>query len=198
MSNLKVLTPRFKATVSEEFQEPKATSGSKGRPTPSRKEREAQNRKPLVGDRSKEGRAKANAAAREQRLKAQAGMRAGDERYLPLRDRGPQKKLAREMVDGRFTIGEGLLPALLVLVVVASIKDPILQTIVTLVLWLAMVVVIIDGYLLSRKIQREIKNRLGESTVIERGMTFYVVMRCIQIRGMRIPKPLPRRASKKK
>jgi hypothetical protein len=184
--------------MSDQNKEVKPTANSKGRPTPTRKEREAQNRKPLVGDRTKEGRAKANAAAREARMKAQAGMRAGDERYLPLRDRGPQKKLAREMVDGRFTIGEGLLPALLVLVVIASIKDPILQTIVTLVLWLAMVVVIIDGYLLSRKVQREIKKRLGENTVIERGMTFYVVMRCIQIRGMRIPKPLPRRASKKR
>jgi len=68
-----------------------AKSGGKGHPTPSRKEREAANRRPLVGDRSKEGRKAANAAASAKRHEARLGLLAGEERFLGPRDRGPQK-----------------------------------------------------------------------------------------------------------
>ncbi|MFM1783771.1 MAG: hypothetical protein RLZZ579_48, partial [Actinomycetota bacterium] len=68
----------------------------KGKPTPSRKEREKARKKPLVGDRSKEARRAEKEKVRIQRQQIREGMMAGDERYLSARDKGPQRKLARD------------------------------------------------------------------------------------------------------
>ena len=66
-----------------------AIAAGKGRATPTRKEREAARKRPLVpNDRkqaAKEHREKMNAA----RERARIGMANGEEKYLPQRDRGP-------------------------------------------------------------------------------------------------------------
>ena len=46
-------------------------------------------------------------------------MAAGDPKYLPARDKGPQKKYVRDYVDARWSLGEVLLP-MLVLVILAT------------------------------------------------------------------------------
>ena len=84
----------------------------KGRPTPSRKDRELARKRPLVGDRSKEAKRVDNEKVRADRQKARQGMMAGEERYLGARDKGPQRKFARDVVDARFTAGELVLPML--------------------------------------------------------------------------------------
>ena len=67
-------------------------SDTKGRPTPTRKEREAANKRPIVvADRS-EARRVNRERDRIERAKVNAGYAAGDERYLPMRDRGAQKR----------------------------------------------------------------------------------------------------------
>ena len=77
-------------------------SSGKGHATPSRKEREAANKRPLVPSDRKEAARMERARANEERNKARIGLAAGDERYLPMRDRGPQKKFARDFVDARY------------------------------------------------------------------------------------------------
>ncbi|HSU47182.1 MAG TPA: DUF3043 domain-containing protein, partial [Arthrobacter sp.] len=78
----------------------------KGAPTPSRKEQEAARKRPLVPN----DRAAAKTADREARREEQARMRramdTGEERFLPVRDKGPQKRFARDFVDARFSLGE--------------------------------------------------------------------------------------------
>jgi alkylation response protein AidB-like acyl-CoA dehydrogenase len=75
------------------------TSG-KGHATPSRAEQEAARKRPLVPD-TKEAKARAKADLAAQRDKARVGMAAGDERYLTARDKGPQRRFARDYVDSR-------------------------------------------------------------------------------------------------
>ena len=58
----------------------------------------------------RERRAESNAKMRE-------GMRTGDERYLPARDKGPVKRFIRDYVDARLSIAEFLLPLLVVIMV---------------------------------------------------------------------------------
>ena len=88
--------------------ENRTPGAKKGQPTPSRKEQEQARIRPLVGDRSKEAKQAERNRIREERTKAREGMMAGDERYLTLRDRGPQRKYVRDLVDARFTGGNGL------------------------------------------------------------------------------------------
>ena len=71
----------------------------KGRATPSRAEQEAARKRPLVPD-TKEAKARAKADLAAQREKARVGMAAGDPKYLPARDQGPQRKFVRDFVDG--------------------------------------------------------------------------------------------------
>ncbi|MBZ6371944.1 MAG: DUF3043 domain-containing protein, partial [Microbacterium hominis] len=80
----------------------------KNRPTPSRAEQEAARKRPLVAD-TKEARARAKAELAAQREKARIGMANGDERYLPVRDKGPQRRFVRDWVDSGWHAGELLM-----------------------------------------------------------------------------------------
>jgi len=85
--------------------------GAKGRPTPTRKEAEAARR-----ERAKSGMDKKTAKKvlrerqAESNAKVRAGMRSGDERYLPPRDKGPARKFARDWVDSRRLPSQYFLP----------------------------------------------------------------------------------------
>ena len=48
---------------------------------------------------------------------------SGDERHLPARDAGPAKRLARDVVDSRFTLGQ-IFFALIIVVLAASLAIP--------------------------------------------------------------------------
>ena len=165
----------------------------KGRATPTRKEREAANIKPLVGNKSKEARAASRIQQRDSRLKARAAMMAGDEKYLLGRDQGPQRKIAREIIDGRYTLIEGLMPLMVVFLLVTSVTPKAANTIITFVMILALFVVTIEATLLHRLIGNRIKEKLGATTKIQKGTWFYVFTRGMQPRPLRIPKPAPRR-----
>jgi hypothetical protein len=183
--------------MSDQQNNSNSKSSGKGRPTPTRKEREAANLRPIVGSKNKETIAQSRQAQRESRLKARAAMLAGDEKYLLARDRGPQRKIARDVIDNRYTIIEGLMPMMVILLLVSSTNNVAVQNITTLVMIVALLIVAIEATLLHRIIKKHIHEKLGAGTVVQRGTWFYVVSRGMQPRPLRIPKPAPRRKAKK-
>ena len=70
-------------------------------------------------------------------------MMAGDEKYLMGRDQGPQRKIAREIIDGRYTLIEGLMPLMVVFLLVTSVTPAAANTIITFVMIIALVVLCI-------------------------------------------------------
>ena len=56
--------------------------------------------------------ARARPSSPTQREKARVGMAAGDPKYLPARDQGPQRKFVRDCVDGGWHLGEAVMPAM--------------------------------------------------------------------------------------
>ena len=169
----------------------------KGHATPSRKEREAANKRPLVPNDRREA-AKANReAVAKQRERARIGMAAGDERYLPRRDRGPQRRFVRDYVDARYSVGELMVP-LMLLVIIATFADQLTIGTLTmaevgiLTMWGFLVIVIVDTLMLGAIIRRKARNKFGAENV-ERGLAWYAAMRSIQMRPMRMPKPQVRR-----
>ena len=93
----------------------------KGRPTPKRREAEAARRKPLVvADRKAAKQADREERARQRAIVRQ-GMLEGDDRYLAPRDRGPVRAYVRDRVDGRFSVGQVMLPVLLTVLVLSLI-----------------------------------------------------------------------------
>ncbi len=178
------------------------TRPGKGRPTPTRKEAEAARRKPLVPDQRGDAKAR-KAADRERRLREQKAMMEGDERYLPARDKGPVRRMTRDLVDARRNFGDyfvwyavGLLGAMFVIAALApSIGGETAAMLLFGLNYLTIAVAIaavVDGWLLARRLRRRLNERFGEAKV-PRGTVMYGVLRAFQMRRMRLPKPQVRR-----
>lgn len=178
------------STESADAAASKATG--KGRATPTRREQELAHKRPLVAtDRkaaAKEAREK-QAVAREQ---ARIGLAAGDQRYLPLRDRGPQKKYIRDYVDARFSLGEFLIPVMFVVLLMSFFPDPTLQIVTLAVLWTFFIASVLDCVLLGFRLRKKLGAKFGAEKV-EKGIRWYAAMRALQLRIMRLPKPQVKR-----
>ncbi|MFU8947744.1 DUF3043 domain-containing protein [Mycetocola zhadangensis] len=164
----------------------------KGRPTPTRKEREALNKRPLVPGDRKEAKQAARAKLAESREKARLGLAAGDERYLPAKDRGPQKRWVRDYVDARFNVGEFLIPVMFVVIILTFIPQPEVQVYGMLALWAFFIIALADCVFLGFTIRRKLRAKFGEDKV-ERGVRWYAGMRALQLRPLRLPKPQVKR-----
>ena len=172
-------------------------AGKKG-PTPPRKAQEAANRRPLVGDKTPEGRKLSKEQQAEARRKARVGMMRGEEKYLPVKDRGPQKRFARDLVDSRFTTGEMILPTMFAFLLVTGLagKNFIwIQFAALCLMWALFVIVAIDAILIARRTSKAVAAKFGTNNV-ERGIGWYAAVRSIQLRPMRIPKPQVKRGEK--
>lgn len=185
-------------TQSKASSETAPATNKKGHPTPTRKEREAAQRKPLVASSvplTKEQKAARRAELAAERAVRREGIFNGEEKYLGYRDRGPQKRIARDVVDSRFTMGELLIPVLVVALVLTSlpVADKTaqlnLQATVLLVMWALIFGLIIDGYLLGRAATKAIEDKFGKGKA-ERGIRLYAGMRGMNMRLLRLPKPL--------
>lgn len=166
----------------------------KGTPTPSRREQEAARKRPLVPNDRKEAAKYAREKQAEAREKARVGMANGDERYLTPRDRGPQRRYVRDYVDARFSIGEFLIPVMLVVIVLSFLPWAFMQVWGLIALWSFFLIAVIDGFILGFQVKRRVGRKFGESRV-ERGLRWYAAMRAFQLRVMRLPKPQVKRGN---
>ena len=181
----------FRRTKSAEPTSTTATDakpGSKGRPTPSRREAEAAARARAKGAADKKAAAKLLRERRaEQNAKMREGMRRGDERYLPARDQGKVRKFVRDRVDSRLSMAEFLLP-LLVIIMVLSYSGNASLTRFGQSLWLVTIVLVsLDTVLLLFRLRKELKQRFPDES--HKGTSFYAVLRAMQLRFLRMPKP---------
>lgn len=158
----------------------------KGRPTPTRKEKEAARKRPLVSNDRKEARKRSREQMAVRRERARVGMANGEEKYLPMRDRGPQKKFVRDYIDARFSIGELLIPVMLGVLLFGLVQDLQVQLVSTIVLYVFFILTVADSLVLGQILTRKLQKRFGEDKVEK--VRFYAAMRAVQWRGMRMPK----------
>ena len=170
---------------------PDADAGpGKNRPTPTRAEQEAARKRPLVTD-TKEARARAKADLASQREKARIGMANGEEKYLPVRDRGPQRKFVRDFVDAGWHAGELLMPLMLVVILVSLVQNTAIVYYSFVALWVFILFVVGDMIITSHRVKKLAREKFGDR--IEKGLGWYAAMRTIQMRFMRLPKPQVKR-----
>jgi Flp pilus assembly protein TadB len=164
-----------------------ASAGKKGRPTPSRKEAEAAARARAKVPRTRKELAAAQRLQRsESSSKMRQAMKTGDEKYLPARDRGPVKKFIRDFVDSRFSFVELMIPVLLVTTVMAWSGNSTLASYGNAILFGMLLLIIVDTLRLRSRQRKEIARRFPEAPL--KGMTYYAVMRSLQMKFMRLPK----------
>lgn len=168
-------------------QEGRRTPQPKGAPTPTRREREAARKRPLVPDDRRAARQAQREHLRELRQKQRIAMETGDEKYLPPRDRGPQRRFARDWVDARFGVGEWMLLLVLAFLFVSFVLTDEARLVLSQVLWLFVLAVIVECWWVARQVRKRLELKFGEA---ERGVRFYAAMRSLQIRRLRLPKPM--------
>ncbi|WP_165065110.1 DUF3043 domain-containing protein [Marisediminicola senii] len=165
-------------------------AAGKGRPTPTRREREAANKRPLVSNDRKAANKEARQKMAAAREKARIGMANGEERYLPVRDRGAQRRYVRDYIDARFSAGEALIP--LMFVVILSTFVPQTAVYAFVALWALFIIAILDCVILGFILKKKIAERFGADNV-QGGTRWYAAMRALQLRPMRLPKPQVKR-----
>jgi Protein of unknown function (DUF3043) len=162
-------------------------AAGKGKPTPTRKEAEQARKervRPALTRRESVRRQREH--VRSERGRARQAMMAGDERYLPPRDKGPERRFVRDYVDSRRTLAEFFLPTILIVLVLSLIRSPQIQLLSTL-LWLGtLVLVMIDLAVIAVRVKRQVRQRFPDD---QRRHVFYALARATQMRRLRLPKP---------
>jgi hypothetical protein len=159
--------------------------GGKGRPTPTRAQAQAAAKARAKGPQDKKATARLQRERRtESNAKAREGLRSGDERYLPTRDKGPVRRFVRDFVDARLCMAELLLPLLIIIMIsqaFAATKG------ISNGLWTATILLVaLDTMLLVFRLRRELPRRFpGQVT---KGAVGYGVLRSLQLRFTRMPK----------
>jgi hypothetical protein len=161
-------------------------TAGKGRPTPKRSEAERRRRYNAPGDR-KEALRQSKTRDRSTRARKAEAMRRGEEWALPAKDKGPVRALARDYVDSRRRVSEFYMYGLVVLLFLLFLHNPVVQTVLPVLLIVMVLIMVVEGYLVGRKVTTMAAERFpGEST---RGIKIYSAMRALQIRQLRFPKP---------
>jgi hypothetical protein len=176
----------------EASEEEAAAQAGKGRPTPSRKEAQAAKAQPLVGGRDKAAVKAQRQKQSEARERARVGMAQGDERYLPARDRGPQRRYVRDYVDARFSVGEFLIPIMIVALMLTFVPGRA-QNISIIGVWVFLVLAVVDAIILGVTLKRKLAAKFGAGNV-QSGFRWYAAIRAMQFRMLRMPKPQVKRS----
>lgn len=179
------------AVLEDQTRDPQAP---KGRPTPKRSEAQSQRRKAVTAPNDRKAATRqAREARRVDMAKQREALAGGDERYLPARDRGPVRKFTRDYVDSRFRVAEFFLPIAVVILVMSIIQVTALRNL-SLLLWLVVIVLIVtDSFVTGLRLRGQLRKRFeGQNT---KGALAYGLMRTLQMRRLRLPKPQVQRGT---
>jgi Protein of unknown function (DUF3043) len=161
---------------------------AKGKATPKRPSAQVRRAEPAPANR-KEAAKRIRDRQRTERAEQRAAMMAGDERYLLPRDKGPERALARDVVDSRRTVGSWFFAGALIVLIGSGVRVPAV-VLVSNLLWVVLALAVVaDSVLISRKVGRLVRKRYPKSTVKPTSLYLYASMRGLTFRGMRIPKP---------
>ncbi|MER6319472.1 DUF3043 domain-containing protein [Streptomyces sp. NPDC001581] len=181
--------------VGADLSQPRDPQAPKGRPTPKRAVAQSQ-RKTVVastGNR-KEDAKRARERRRAEMAKQREALASGDERYLPTRDKGPVRRYVRDFVDSRFSVAEMFLPLAVIILVLSMVRQPEIQNI-ALLLWLGVIaLIILDSIGLVFRLRKALSTRFPNEP--RRGAIAYGLMRTLQMRRLRLPKPQVKRGER--
>lgn len=160
----------------------------KGRPTPKRKVSEAKritsSLAPVV---TKDQKRAAKLLNRQDRMASRAAYLRGDENAMPARDRGPERRFVRNYVDARRSIGEYFLPLIFIVLILTLIPEPAVQFGAIAIMYGVLMIAVVDGVFLSRKIRKLMGEKFPNSPT--KGLGMYAWLRSTQMRRLRAPHP---------
>jgi hypothetical protein len=174
--------------------------GGKGRPTPKRSDAVASRpvqpylRTKASGGGKRSGSTSGGSskdARRAEFQRTRAALKTGDTRPLPARDQGPERQLARDLVDAR---SAGVLQYFVLIAVIslasAALPNKQLQFSSTLLTLIFALAAVLDGILLTRRIGSRVDEKFPGTGV---RVKLYSVQRAVLPRRFRLPPPRFRR-----
>ncbi|MBJ7000736.1 DUF3043 domain-containing protein [Streptomyces griseofuscus] len=175
--------------------QPRDPQAPKGRPTPKRSEAQSQRRSVAHTPTTRKDASKRQREERRQALQKQReALAGGDERYLPARDKGPVRRFARDWVDSRFNVAEFFLPLAIVILVLSVVRVPSIQNIALLLWAVVIVLIVVDAAVSGFRLKKRLKERFPDGNT--RGAVPYALMRSLQMRRLRLPKPQVKRGER--
>jgi hypothetical protein len=168
----------------------------KGRPTPKRSEAQANRRVRVSSPKDRKAAAlEARAQRRAEREKQRAALLGGGgERDLPARDQGPVRRFARDYIDSRFTVAEWFLPTAVLIMVLSVIPNPTVQ-LLSFDLWIVIIVgILVDSVRHGVGLRKQLREQFPDRS--QKGAVPYALMRTLQMRRLRLPKPQVARGAK--
>ncbi|MGW1075328.1 DUF3043 domain-containing protein [Streptomyces sp. NPDC002537] len=176
-------------------QQPRDPQAPKGRPTPKRSEAASQRRSlASTPANRKDATKRAREARRVDLAKQREALASGDERYLPARDKGPIRRFARDFVDARYSVAEFFLPLAVIILVMSMVNRGSFQVYVLLAWMIVIALIVINSVITGITLKRALKQRFPDEN--RRGAVAYGLMRTLQIRRLRLPKPQVKRGEK--
>ncbi|MET9516668.1 DUF3043 domain-containing protein [Streptomyces sp. NPDC002994] len=188
----KAPTDKVQVDLSKTSRDPQAP---KGRPTPKRAVAQSQRRNGAAAPSNRKEAMKRQREARRADLARQReALASGDERFLPVRDKGPVRRFVRDFVDSRFCVAEFFLPLAVVILVLSMVRVSNIQNI-ALLLWLGVIVmIVVDSIGLVIRLKKQLNERFPNEP--KRGAVAYGLMRTLQMRRLRLPKPQVKRGER--
>lgn len=151
----------------------------KNQPTMTRKQAEAARMERLHPNLSPKEQRKADREAR-----SKAGMEA-----LERIEASPERTLARDYLDARWTITEFMMPAMLVVMagVMLTMSNVLLSSYIALLLWVLLLLSFINTFFMWRSFKKLLAERVPRAN--KRGLLMYMFNRALMIRRFRRPSP---------
>jgi Protein of unknown function (DUF3043) len=178
---------------SSDLTEQLVRESGKGRPTPKRNVAQGRRPGPLPPPPTtrKEAYKRMRETQASRRAETRQGMARGDDSYLPARDRGPVRKLVRDIVDSRRNVGSFFLAIAAVALVGTIVPNLLVRSYSTFILMGFFALLIVDSFVLGRKIKRKVADRFPNDPQAKRtkGLVWYGISRSTMIRRWRFPKP---------
>jgi len=165
-------------------------SAAKGRPTPKRRDADPRRRGPVAPPPTtrREAYKRMKADGSDKRTAVRESARRGEDSALPTRDRGPVRRLVRDIVDTRRSVASLFLPFAVLFLAGYFIPSGNAQNYLVLSWTVFFLLVIADSISLGVRISRTVKARFPDEPK-SRGTTFYGIQRSTMIRRWRFPKP---------
>jgi hypothetical protein len=126
---------------------------------------------------------------RNERVAQREAMMRGEERALLPRDKGPERALVRDIVDSRRNASSYFFYGLLFVLVLTTVNIPVARLAANAFFVFLILVLVIDGFLLSRRVKSVVQERLPKLNPRWGSLYFYAVMRATSFRRMRVPRP---------
>jgi hypothetical protein len=163
----------------------------KGKATPKRTVAQRRRAEPPPANRRerKEFLKRSREKTREDRRESYERMKAGDERYLLPRDKGPERALVRDIVDSRRNAGTWFFGGAFILLALSMVRDYRAVMAANLIWYLLALAVVVDTFLISRKVKKVVAERFPKTGEKMRSLYFYAFTRSIMFRRLRMPRP---------